>query len=190
MIEINLLPQESKDKIKKRSLELPQLKIYLYLVPLLVGILVCLHIYLAVFALLRNFQYQALSAKWERLKPERAKIEVLKKNYTVASSGAEMIQRLAGKNISWSEKLNKLSLCLPKGVWFDKIVVGPGEFELNGSAISLQKEELTLINKFMDNLKKDTAFYKDFSSLELGPVQRRTIATYDVLDFTLNGKLK
>jgi hypothetical protein len=56
--------------------------------------------------------------------------------------------------------------------------------------LSLQKEEAAIINKFIDSLKADAAFFGDFQSLELGPLQRKQLGGYDIVDFTLNATLK
>jgi len=56
--------------------------------------------------------------------------------------------------------------------------------------VSLQQEEMNAINKFMDNLKKDSVFLKDFSNLELTSVQKKVIGGYDIADFVLSAKLK
>jgi hypothetical protein len=190
MIEINLLPEELKKKTptaEQRYMQ-PNRLIYLLFVP--AGLLISVHLYLTAAVLFKNYQYQALRAKWVRLEPERKRLGAIKEDYAIKSSDVKATQELIVRSVSWSEKLNKLSLYLPSGIWFNEIVISPKEFILNGSVISLTKEELTLINKFIDSFKKDPAFFKDFLSLELSTVQRRAIATYEVLDFTLSGKLK
>jgi len=61
---------------------------------------------------------------------------------------------------------------------------------IQGSVISLEKEEVSLINKLLVNLKADAEFSKNFSGFELSSVQKRSIETYDVADFILVGVLK
>jgi len=62
-------------------------------------------------------------------------------------------------------------------------------FSEAGELISLQKEEMNLLNKFIDSLKKDNMFFKDFSALDLSSVQIRSLGGYDILDFSLTGIL-
>jgi hypothetical protein len=94
------------------------------------------------------------------------------------------------RKLNWSEKLNKLSLNLPSGIWFNELSVSKKDFILKGSVLSLQKEEMNLVNKFIDSLKKDMVFFKDFTRLELSSIQMKTVVGYDVFDFVLTGKLK
>ena len=61
---------------------------------------------------------------------------------------------------------------------------------IRGSVISLQKEEVGLINKLLDTLKIQPEFVKDFSSFELSNVQQRSLGGYDIADFVLVGALK
>jgi ligand-binding sensor protein len=94
------------------------------------------------------------------------------------------------KRITWADKLNKLSLYLPSGVWITDISVTSKDFILKGSVISLVKDELTLINTFLDRLKADKEFFINFENIELSSIERRGVGSYEVADFTLNGKLK
>ncbi len=187
MIEINLLPQELKIKHSKVSLE-PSY--FIYLIILAFSILICVHTYLLILGITKHYQFNALNNKWQKLAPERKKTEDFNKEHELLSADANIIQQLTSKRIICSEKLNKLSLNLPSGVWFSDTTFTLKDFTLRGSVISLQKEEIALINKFIDNLKNDTAFFKDFNKLELGSLQRRIIGGYDVVDFVLVGTLK
>jgi Tfp pilus assembly protein PilN len=189
MIEINLLPEELKTKAKKiaKSTQLSQI---LYFIPLAFGILIIIHIYLFGVFITKNITLGTLNNKWKTLQPQRKILEDFKKGYEGSSQDASIIKQLLAQRIFWSAKLNKLSLNLPKGVWFKEFVTTNKNFILKGSVVSLQKEEMDLINKFIDNLKKDRDFFKDFSNLELTSVQRKVIGGYDVADFILAGALK
>lgn len=188
MIEINLLPEELK-KLRKFYLMEPKLLLF-YFIFLVFGISVFLHIFLTMLNIARSRQYQLLINKWEGLLPQRKEVEKLRQEYEILLADAQIIQQLTSQRINWAEKLNKLSLCLPSGVWFDALTVLNKQFELRGSAISLQKTEMDLINRFLSSLKNDAGFFKDFNNLELSSVERKEIASYEVVTFILSGKLK
>jgi len=188
MIEINLLPEELQVKSKKGSALKPDYAIYF--IGLIFGLFICAHIYLGIVSVFKSYRLNSLNKRWQSLEPQRKIWESLKKEQELLSADAKYIQQLAKSRIIWSEKLNKISLDLPSGVWLWDLSINQKDFVLKGSAVSLQKQEMGLINKFMDNLKSDSTFFKDFSGLELSSVQRRTIADYDVVDFVLLGKLK
>ena len=187
MIEINLLPEELKTKTKKINIKS---QYFLYLIPLAFGILIFMHLYLSAVGIIKNYQFSALNNKWKKLQPQREMLKNLSKEYEVLSADAKVIQQLNIRRLNWSEKLNKLSLDLPSGIWFNEIALSRKDFILKGSVISLQKQEMSLINKFIDNLKKDAAFFKDISDLELSSAQIKAIGGYDVFDFILTAKLK
>lgn len=189
MIEINLLPEELKGNFKSKKLGIEP-SYFLYLIPAIFGIILTAHIYLAVFSIVKNYQFRFLSDKWQKLQPQREILESFNKEYEVLSSDAKRIDELIYSRINWSQKLNKLSLNLPAGVWLNEVSFTPKDFVLKGASVSLQREEMSLINKFIDNLKNDTDFFKDFNNLELGPIQRKVIAGYDIVDFVLQGTLK
>ncbi len=188
MIEINLLPRELKIKKQKSFGIAPE--IYLYFIPAFFGLLILTHICLPGWGILKNYQLSRLNAEWQRLTPQRKELDKFKQEYEFLSQDTRVSQQLAAQRINWSEKLNKLSLNLPSGVWFNEISVSRKDFVLKGAAVSLKKEEMRLINNFMQSLKNDTAFFKDFNTLELNSFQVKTVGGYDTVEFILQGTLK
>lgn len=191
MIEINLLPTELKVKPKfnKTWLDIKPGKL-LYLIPVLLVVLICAHIYLAVVNVIKNNQYRIINARWQKLDPQKKMLEGYSKDNAMLSENAKMIQQLSDQRINWSEKLNKLSFYLPSGVWFNEISNSAKELVIQASVISLQKDEMSLIAKLIDNLKNDPGFLKGLNNLELGAVSHRTVGGYDIADFTLTGDFK
>ncbi len=189
MIEINLLPEDSKVKTKRIGKISIESKYFLYAVPLLFAVLILAHICLAAVGIAKNFQIGQLNSKWKKLMPQRELASNLKKEYNLLASGAKVMQELNSRRPNWSEKLNRLSQGLPSGIWFNEILVSQKDFVLKASVISLQREEMGLINKFIDSLKNDTRFLMHFDKLELGLVQKKSIGGYDVVDFILAAKL-
>ncbi len=189
MIEINLLPEELKPKTRKIGKVSIKSKSFLYLFPLVFAVLILVHICLAAGAIVKISQFSILNNKWKKLQPQRELLNNLKKEYDVLASTAKLIEELNSRRNNWSEKLNRLSLDLPSGIWFNEITVSQKEFVLKASAVSLQKEEMSLINKFIESLKNNTAFTRGFNNLELSSVQRKSIVGYDVVDFILTAKL-
>lgn len=187
MIEINLLPDNLKIQAKKIDFKA---KRFLSLLPWVVAVLVVLHIYLFTATFIQGYQLGALNKKWRVLEPKRNLLAGFKEEYDTLSSDSATIKQLMSQRISWAEKLNKLSLSLPSGVWLNTISFSRKEFTLKGSVISLQKEEMGLINKFLDTLKNDAGFFKDFTKLEVSSIERKTIGSYDIIDFILLGTLR
>lgn len=186
MIGINLLPEESKVKTRRIGKVSIESKYFLYLVPLVFAVLILGHICLATVGIVKTCQFKALESKWNKLQPQR---ELLKK-YDALTSNAKLIEELNSRRNNWSEKLNQLSQDLPPGIWFNEILISSKDFVLKASVVSLQKQEMVLIKKFIDNLKSDARFLRDFSNLELGSLQKKSIGGYDVVDFILTAKPK
>ena len=191
MIEINLYPEELKVKAKgKMAIAGLDLNKLIYVIPAAFALLISLHLLLLVFGIVRTSQLGMLEKKWKGLEPQRNKLDEFNKEYSAYTNDAALVKQLADQRISWSEKLNRLSMDLPSGIWFNDISLNPKEFALRGSVVSPQKMEIALINKLIDTLKNDFAFFKDFSSLELGPLQSKAVSGFDVTDFNLKGTLK
>ena len=202
MIEINLLPEELKAKTKAKvkpvkpketqvsQASLEKIKYLFYLVPLIVGVLLITHLLLAGITIFKNNQLGMLNGKWRALEPQRKMLTDFSQEYASFSEDEKTVLQAVQQRVAWAEKLNKLSLFLPSGVWFNEIAFSSGNFTLKASVISLQKDEMGLINKFIDSLKNNPGFFKDFTALEIGSVNKRNIASYEIADFVLTGKIK
>jgi Tfp pilus assembly protein PilN len=191
MIEINLLPEELKAKPKSQKIGINlSPSQFLYLIPLLFVILILMHISFVILSIAKSNEYRALNSKWQKMEPQKKILESYNMENASLSESGKLIQQLTEQRISWSEKLNKLSAFLPSGIWFNDLSYSGSDFVIQASVISLQRDEMSLIAKLIDNLKNDPAFLKGFTSLELGPVQHRTIGSFDIADFSLTGSIK
>jgi Tfp pilus assembly protein PilN len=191
MIEINLLPEGSKLKPKSKSTKLNlNASYFLYFMPVLFGILICVNIYLIITVIAKNNQYRILDAKWKKLEPQKKMLESYNQENAILSENVESIQKFAEQRINWAEKLNKLSLYLPPGIWFRELFGSSNELILRASVIALERDEMDLIAKLIDNLKNDPGFLRGLNNLELGPVQHRSQGSYDIADFTLTATFK
>lgn len=199
MIEINLLPEELRIKSKEKTLEqvvattmtgFSQDELFIYAIPALLALFVLAHLYFAVIGIAKGGQLASLKRKWTSLEPQKKILDEFNQQYSALSQDAGLAQLLINQRILWAQKLNKLSLNLPSGVWFNDISLAKQSLTIQGSVISLKMEELNLISRLLDSLKADNDFFKDFASLELSSVQKRSIGSYDVADFVLTGTLK
>jgi len=196
MIEINLLPEELRNEVvkanKPENVSGPGLepKHFILIIPLIFAFLLCFQLIAGLTGIIRFSRLNALNGKWKSLSSDRKALEKFNDKYSLASGDAQVIQQLMRDRIVWSEKLNKLSLYLPSGVWFEELSGNSKELVLKGAVVSLNKEELNLISQFIAKLKGDPVFFKDFDTLELGSAQKNTLGSYDITEFTLNSTLK
>jgi len=189
MIQINLLPEELKVKAKKFTFDLQTKQIINYIF-IFFGILIIIHFYLFGLFLFKNLQLKILNNKWTNLGPQRKIWEEFDKQKQAINEDIQFLQRISQKRINWGQKLNRLSLDLTSGIWFREINLNAKKLTLYGSILSLEKKEMFLIDKFIDALKKDTDFFKDFERIELSSVQTRVVGGYEITDFVLVISLK
>ncbi len=186
MIEINLLPQELKPSKAGVSFE-P--KLLLFALPVILAGLIIAHFYFAAQAVGINKKYSQLNKQWKESAGQREALKI-EKDKSGLSSGAMSFAQAAKTRIAWSEKLSLLSENLPQGAWLNELAVNEKNFTLKGSVVSLDKLEVSVINEFLNKLKQDKAFIKDFVSLDLGPAQREKVGMTEKVDFTFSGQLK
>lgn len=184
MIEINLLPDELKAKAKKVQAS-EKFQYVVYGVLAVFALFVVLHVFFGVMAVAKGVRLNSLKAQGKKLQPQLKSLEDFRKENRELSAEEKNMQDLVSKRISWSEKLNFLSLDLTAGTWFNEISITPKELVIKGAAVSVEKEEMKLLDKFIENLKKDEQFFKDFTAIELKSVTRELIGNYEVVDFML-----
>lgn len=197
MIEINLLPEELRNRVVK-PVKVQPVKVgakpgaqqLILLIPLIFTALIMAHIVIVFLGVTRSSQLDALKDKWDKMLPERKMLEGFNNEHMLYSGDSKEVGKLLNERINWAEKLNRLSLILPSGIWFETISVPGKAFNLHGKVVSLTKEEVSLLRNFIDSLKNKPDFARNFNSLELSSIQKETIGGYEVADFNLVGTLK
>jgi len=197
MIEINLLPEELRNRVVKiakpevvRSGTRLNLQQLILLIPVIFTLLIIVHLFFIVLGISYSAQLGSLKSKWDKSTNERKALEDFNAEHTLLSGDSLAVQQLVNERITWADKLNKISLALPPGVWLEAVFVSSKDFSLAGSVVSLKKEEIALLRQLSDNLKNDPDFFRDFNTLELGSIQKNMVGEYEVADFTLIGTLK
>jgi hypothetical protein len=184
MIEINLLPEDL--KVKRQSSQPSPLDNLVYLIPLILFVVVISHLYLGSVYITRSQVLAGLERRWKTLEPQRQEVLGMKSEINAESSDAQVVQGYMRLRVILAPKLNKLSLDLQPGIWFNDVTFGRSGLLVKASIVSLKMDEMDVINTFLNNLKNDKDFNADFSSVEIGAVQRRTVGSYDVVDFVLS----
>jgi Tfp pilus assembly protein PilN len=199
MIEINLLPEELRVKTKgrlpdpvsgKSTLVSIQDQAFIYAIGAILVLLILAHFYFGVLLVSKNQKLLFLNRKWADLAAQKKSLDEFNQEFTATSADAGALAQLSRQRILWAQKMNELSLRLPSGVWFNEILLNGSNLTIRGSVISLEKEEVNLINRLLDSLKTASEFARDFSGWELSNVQKRNIGGYDIDDFVLVGALK
>ncbi|MFA5075671.1 MAG: hypothetical protein WC436_06240 [Candidatus Babeliales bacterium] len=191
MIEINLLPEELRVKKKtvKEAAKPTQWDNAIYAVPVILLIVIVIHLFLGAVSITRSRVLAGLQQTWKKLEPQRTQVLGLKSVLTAESSDAQIVQSMLVKRVRVAPKLNKLSLDLQSGIWFNSVSFDQKNLIVRASVVSLKMDEMDVINVFMESLKDDKDFSADFRNMEVGSVQRKTIGTYDVVDFVLTCSL-
>ena len=190
MIEVNLLPPELRKKEPKFKIAVPKETLYL-VGGTIAAVLILIHAILIVSLIAKKVGYANLNRKWQQIKPEKSRIDGLKKEQKTISDKIKAIDKLTKKGrISWAKKLNIINDVLPQGVWLRRVEFTGTELKIDGSAVSLKGEEITLVNRFTSALKNNKDFYSDFQDMQIGSIKRRQIKNMEVADFVLTAKLK
>ena len=189
MIELNLLPDEIKRKRRKTKITIP-VELIFGIGGLFVCLLIIFHIMLAGTLFAKKMRYSQLSKAWDKIQPDKIRIDKLKEETSLLENRIKYVEQLTANRINWSEKLNRISDLIPRGVWLSSLVFDDPTLKLEGSAVSKQKEEMILVGQFTSGLKKDPKISADFKDIEVRSIQRRKIKTLEVVDFVMTANLK
>lgn len=195
MIEINLIPINLRKKDSRNFgifsiLNIPK-EFIVGCGGVFVLIIVLIHITLIVLWGFKSTEFAITQAQWQQMSVDRKTVEGINKELKdVKATNTLITGTVSKKVILWSQKLNILSDNLPKGVWFKKIVWNETALVVEGRAYSKSHDEMMTVGNFVSNLKKDTNFMKDFSSIELNSISRVKQGLVEVAIFTITVKVK
>ncbi|MFA6384133.1 MAG: hypothetical protein WCY10_02035, partial [Candidatus Omnitrophota bacterium] len=161
MIEINLLPDDL--KLKAQRSQPSPLDNIVYILPLVLFVVIVAHLYLGLVFISRSHVMGGLERRWKALEPQRQEVLGMKNEFNAGSSDANIVQGYLAGRVLLAPKLNKLSLDLQPGIWFNSVIFGRSSLLVKASIVSLKMDEMDLINAFVVNLKNDKDFNADFS---------------------------
>jgi len=184
MIKINLLPKDLRKS--DRKIILPN-KLHLFGV---VVIFVLLHTLLFATALIKNVQLLSLRKTWSVLEPDSQKYSSTKKQVKGLEASLESAKIFFSRDASFAQLFSSLNSVIPRGLWLERFSLTDKSLLIQGSVVSLTQNEMSMISTFLQGLKDSEVYNSLSSKIELTSVQRRTIKSYDVVDFVLAGDLK
>lgn len=218
MIEINLLPGEFKKR--KKAYRLPDVTLaFMPILMGIIAFLILAHIALKLTINLNKVLYERMSRDYEEVESQKRSIKEINTENLNTKKNVTAIDALMEKKILWSLKLNQLSELIVAGVWFTRLSIDEktivtklktpeGEMlikdikkpitektvihylNIQGEASSLYGDELAIIGKFIEELKEDEGFFKDFSNIELGSTELHAIGDIEVMKFNIICYLK
>jgi Tfp pilus assembly protein PilN len=193
-MQINLLPDQLKKKIAY-SLIRDLKKIFLYFFILWV----CLAVVSVSFVLKINGlkkKINKIEGEWNATVPLIKERDELAKRKQDLDKFLVFIKQNLRKGISWSEKLVKLSDIVPEEIWLNEFSLKKQKQKTSESSslvilgsisyLATDEEMLGKINDFIEAIKKDKAFFKDFENLSIPDIQK---AKGKDVERTMNFKL-
>jgi Tfp pilus assembly protein PilN len=194
MIDINLVPPALR---KKSSGVLSGLNVNIAPEVLLgvgggcVALLIAAHILLFAAWGVQAMILAGQKAEWQKVLPDKKNIDALATELRDLKKRLTSITEVtSSKSMDWSRKLNTISDSLTKGLWLRNVVLDKNALTIEGSVISRNQSEVMTVGNFVDSLKKEEAFMRDFAGLEVNSIQRSKKGNTDVANFVITAKFK
>jgi Tfp pilus assembly protein PilN len=210
VIELNLLPKASNESIGKSknialNLQLSGIKPIPIMI-VLISIMILCQVILGFFSFMQSRQVAILSKELSDLLPQRSISAALKKEADELNTKFAIIEGLTQGSLIWSKKLCDLSDSMVDGIWLNSLfleeeVARPEaqvsripvqqslpkqSLVLKGMALSSgMGEEAAIVGAFMQSLKNNKDFFKDFDSIKLLSIQRQLYGKTEVMNFNI-----
>lgn len=185
MITVNLLPRQQR-RVERKTINLP----YKPVLILAAGLLIFLHVLLLTFFSLKSAQLFFLKQTWASLEGDTKLLNSTKTEIRDLEGRVTSMKTCLTRPASFTQLFSVLTRATPGGLWLERFSYSEQGLVIQGSVISLDQDEMTIIGKFLQDIKSQPSFEGLFSKIELSSVQRRKVKTFDVVDFVLLGDLK
>ena len=182
MIRVNLLPSKLIEKKKVGAF------VIFMSISILFAILICVLLFLPlrdkIQAARQRLEFEQLTLR--KYQPILQKLEELKRAESELQARLTSIENLIVSRSPWSQVLYEISRALPEKIWLTELAKEPqGKQQIimiQGSSLSKTID----IGKFMENLTKSPLF----AEVALLRMTKRIIDKREVMDFTINCKLR
>jgi Tfp pilus assembly protein PilN len=207
VIELNLLPKASNESIGKSknialNIQLSGIKPIPIMI-VLISIMILCQVILGFFSFMQSRQVTILSKELSDLLPQRNISAALKKEADELNTKFAIIEGLTQGSLVWSKKLSDLSDSMVDGIWLNSLFLEEEatrpaaripvqqslpkqSLVLKGLALSSDMgEEAAIVGAFMQSLKNNKDFFKDFDSIKLLSIQRQLYGKTEVMNFNI-----
>ncbi len=187
MIELNLLPQELRNKKKDLFQGLPDIP----LIPICVSVLVVLftiHGALVFTTATNGKLLKKLETKWAEIQPDEKKTNEIAAETSLLEKKAAALREIAMPNISWAGLLKGLNKAIIANVWlFELKLTGdsPLVLEVSGYALGKSEKATSVAAKFITSLEMSKDFSDYFERIELENMQNSEFDGEECMTFKL-----
>jgi len=191
-MKINLLPEELRPKKSAIlvSLNLKRLVSGFLLLWLILGAFSFFLMY-KINYLKKSFS--KVEAVWRNAEPLIKERDALLKRKKELNGFLTLLKDGVKRDIFWSKKLASLANLVPEEIWLKEISLEQGIALNVWAAVSYLKSDEELLNKinnFIEEIKKDSAFFKDFQNLALLEINKTGDSNRNIMDFKLRLSLR
>lgn len=197
LIELNLLPDERKLKIRKKAnIQLPVASIC---VTLAAG-LILIHILVLLLGMNSRSLAADLEVKWKEMKMQKDRTDKLAKESAGLKNRLSVIKEISESDIDWPRLLSGLNMAVIPQVWLEEMapILGRGknndgkvvEIKISGYALGSSEEATSTVGRFIKSLESENNFMDYFSEISLVGVKERIVSGEPVMSFRVICRIK
>lgn len=187
MIELNLLPQELRNKKKDLFRELPDVP----LIPICVSVLAVLFTIhgALIFTTATNKELlKKLESKWAQIQPDDKKTNEVAEETSLLEKKAAALREIAVPGIRWAGLLKGLNKAIIADIWLSELKLtgdSPLVLEVSGYALGKSEKATSVAAKFITSLEMSKNFADYFERIELKNMQNSEFDGEECMTFEL-----
>jgi hypothetical protein len=206
VLELNLMPKDlqapqRKTKASSVDFKLPKIAP----IPVIIGIIsimIASQLILGLVAFRQKRTLSSIGKTASEIISQKNMALVLKKEADELSGRFAVIEGLMQGSLVWSKKLYDLSNSMIDGIWLTSLSLNiespkgarlqPGNdadrqtMVITGMAVaSGDREETAVVGRFIDSLKGNEDFFRDFDDIKLSSIQRENYGNAEAMSFSI-----
>ena len=206
MPQINLLSPSHGKKVKKAKFEEispekkgPPLTLVNFFIVIIAVLMVLVWLIMGVRINKYSRELTALEKKEKTFAVEPQRLIKLNEQKEALSKRLKFLEKFAEKKFSWTDKLGKITEFIPEGVWLTDLATDRKiDIDIDGQTIKQEQslisikgravsqaiqEAVDLVGVYLDSLKKDDDFSRDFKEIKLNSLTKGAILNRDIMNF-------
>lgn len=143
---------------------------------------------IGLFSLAKAKKYNNYQSIWEKWESKDNELTKIKRNLAGLKKESRKIEKVITPSYTGVTLLNGLFSALPKNIWFKNLRFDQKMISIEGYIVEWDKDPLTSLEHFIENLKTDKNFLQGFQKIDIKDTQKTDFNGVEVTQFSIECK--
>jgi Tfp pilus assembly protein PilN len=133
-------------------------------------------------------KYNSYQSIWKKWQPKNNKLVEIKRSLSGLKKEFHKTEKATNPRYTGVTLLNGLFSALPKNIWFKNLRFDQKMVSIEGYIVEWDKDPLTSLENFIENLKTDKRFLEEFQKIDIKDTKRTGFNGVEVTQFIIECK--